>query len=117
MTKILFIGGTGIISSASSQLAVERGYDLFLLNRGQSSRPAPQRAKQLTGDINQLASYQAALGDYEFEVVVQWVAFTPDQIEQDLEVLRGRVGQYIFISSASAYKTPPPICRSLNPPY
>ncbi|MCE1255337.1 MAG: NAD-dependent dehydratase, partial [Anaerolineae bacterium] len=49
--KVLFIGGTGVISSGVSKLALERGNDLYLLNRGQSSRPAPEGAKVLTGDI------------------------------------------------------------------
>jgi len=107
MTKILFIGGTGIISSACSRLAVERGYELFLLNRGRTNRPVPEAVTQLNGDVRQRASYEAALGNHVFDVAVQWIGYTPGHIEQDIEVLRGRVGQYIFISSASAYKTPP----------
>ena len=107
MTKVLFIGGTGIISSACSRLAVERGMTLYHLNRGQTSRPIPEAVIQLKGDVRDRASYEAALGEHDFDVVVQWVAFTPEHIEQDLEVLRGRMGQYIFISSASAYQTPP----------
>ena len=107
MTKILFIGGTGIISSACSRLAVERGMTLYHLNRGQTSRPIPKEVIQLKGDVRDRASYEAALGEHDFDVVVQWIAFTPDHIVQDIEVLRGRTRQYIFISSASAYQTPP----------
>ena len=107
MIKVLFIGGTGIISSACSRLAVERGMTLYHLNRGQTSRPIPKEVIQLKGDVRDRASYEAALGEHDFDVVVQWVAFTPEHIEQDIEVLRGRTGQYIFISSASAYQTPP----------
>ena len=106
--KILFIGGTGTISSACSQLAVERGMELYLLNRGQTTRrPIPTGAQVLRGDIRDLASAQSAVQGYTFDVVVDWVAFTPDHIETDLELFRGRTGQYIFISSASAYQTPP----------
>lgn len=107
MSKILFIGGSGIISSACSQLAVDRGHKLYLLNRGRTVRPIPKKAKQLIGDVRQREAYLAALGNHDFDVVVQWIGFTPDHIEQDIEVLRGRVSQYIFISSASAYQTPP----------
>jgi nucleoside-diphosphate-sugar epimerase len=107
MTKILFIGGTGTISAACSRLAVKRGYQLFLLNRGKTSRPVPEAVTQLTGDIRDRAAYKAALGDHNFDVAVQWIGFTPEHVEQDIEMLRNRVGQYIFISSASAYKTPP----------
>jgi nucleoside-diphosphate-sugar epimerase len=105
--KVLFIGGTGIISSASSRLALSRGIDLYLLNRGQSSRPAPDGAKVLHGDIRDPQSARAALGSLEFDAVVNWIAFMPEHIETDLELFRNRTGQYIFISSASAYQTPP----------
>jgi nucleoside-diphosphate-sugar epimerase len=105
--KVLFIGGTGIISSACSQLALAKGIDLYLLNRGQSMRPTPEGAKVLHGDIRDPASARSALGNLQFDAVVDWVAFTTDHIEVDLDLFRGRAGQYIFISSASAYQTPP----------
>ncbi len=106
--KVLFIGGSGIISSACSALAVERGIDLYLLNRGQTShRPIPDGAKVLRGDIRDQADAASALGAHTFDVVVDWVAFTPDHIATDLALFRGRAGQYIFISSASAYQKPP----------
>ena len=106
--KILFIGGTGAISSACSQLAVERGMELYLLNRGQTTqRPVPAGAHILHSDIRDISSARSALQDRTFDVVVNWIAFTPDHVETDLELFRGRTGQYIFISSASAYQTPP----------
>ncbi len=107
MLKVLFIGGTGIISSACSRLALERGVDLYLLNRGQSARPAPDGAKLLHGDIRDAGSARAALGEHSFDAVVDWVAYTPEQVEADLDLFRGRTGQYVFISSASAYQKPP----------
>ncbi|NMB68097.1 MAG: SDR family oxidoreductase [Chloroflexi bacterium] len=105
--KVLFIGGTGIISSACSRLALERGIDLYLLNRGQSARPIPPGAKVLLGDIHDPASARAALGGHRFDAVVNWIVFTPDQLDIDFDLFRGRTGQYVFISSASAYQTPP----------
>lgn len=107
--KILFIGGTGIISSACTQMAVERGLDLYLLNRGETSKrgPLPKGVKVLNGDIRDKASALAALGDHQFDVVVDWIAFVHEHIELDLEIFRGRTKQYVFISSASAYQTPP----------
>lgn len=105
--RVLFIGGTGIISSACSELAVQRGIELYLLNRGTSSRPAPEGAKVLHGDIHQPASAEAALGGLSFDAVVDWVAYTPEQVQNDLDLFGERTGQYVFISSASAYQTPP----------
>ncbi|MCB9008701.1 MAG: SDR family oxidoreductase [Ardenticatenaceae bacterium] len=105
--KVLFIGGTGIISSACSQLALARGYELTLLNRGQSSRPLPDGARQIQTDIRNVAAAKEALADEHFDVVVNWIAFSPEHIATDLELFTGRTGQYVFISSASAYQTPP----------
>ena len=120
--KVLFIGGTGIISSACAALAVERGMELYLLTRGQSDRPMPEGAQALRADINDSTGVRKALGDLHFDAVVDWVAFTPDQVQRDIDLFRGRTGQYIFISSASAYQTPPrsvPITEStpLDNPY
>jgi nucleoside-diphosphate-sugar epimerase len=106
--KVLFIGGSGTISSACSQLAVERGVDLYLLNRGSTSaRPVPGEATVLRGDIRDSDSASHALGDLTFDAVVDWVAFTPEHLRADIDLFRGRTGQYVFISSASAYQTPP----------
>jgi nucleoside-diphosphate-sugar epimerase len=105
--KVLFIGGTGIISSACSELALQRGVELYLLNRGKSFRPTAKRAVQLHGDIRQPATIQAVLGELTFDAVVEWMAFTPEHIHTDIELFRNRTRQYIFISSASAYQKPP----------
>lgn len=104
--KVLFIGGTGIISSGCAELAIQKGIDLTLLNRGKAIRTPPARADILTVDINDLSAVRAALGAAEYDAVVDWIAFTPDQVQRDLELFAGRTGQYVFISSASAYQTP-----------
>jgi nucleoside-diphosphate-sugar epimerase len=105
--KVLFIGGTGVISSACSELALQRGIELYLLNRGKSIRPAAKGAVQLHGDIRQPDSIMAALAELRFDAVVEWLAFTPEHIKTDIELFRNRTKQYIFISSASAYQKPP----------
>jgi len=105
--KVLFIGGTGIISSACTQLALEKGIDLYLLNRGQSFRGLPEGAKVLTGDIRDKNSTLSALQDHKFDSVVNWIAFDTNHIQNDLQIFSERTKQYIFISSASAYHTPP----------
>jgi nucleoside-diphosphate-sugar epimerase len=106
--RVLFIGGSGVISSACSWLAVERGIELVVLNRGSTRlRPLPEQATVLHADVRDPAAMAAALGDREFDAVVNWVAFTPGQVQADVDLLRGRAGQYVFISSASAYQTPP----------
>jgi nucleoside-diphosphate-sugar epimerase len=106
--RVLFIGGSGVISSACSRLAVERGIELSVLNRGRSAhRPLPAGATVLRGDVRDPVSVREALGDRDFDAVVDWVAFTPGHVQADMGLFRGRTGQYVFISSASAYQTPP----------
>jgi nucleoside-diphosphate-sugar epimerase len=104
--RVLFIGGTGFISTAVSRLAVAEGIELYLLNRGLRSEPPPG-THGLTADINHPEEVRAALRDLRFDVVVNWIAYTPEDIERDLSLFKGRVGQYIFISSAAAYQKPP----------
>ena len=103
---VLFIGGTGVISTACSTLAVERGIHLTLLNRGISLRPAPPGARLLKGDIHDEEALNSILRDQHFDTVVDWVAYTPQDVQRDIRLFRGRTAQYVFISSASAYQTP-----------
>jgi len=104
--KVLFIGGTGFISSAASRLAIADGLDLYVLNRGSRTAPPPG-SHSLIADINRPSDVREALRGMEFDVVVDWIAFTPSDIERDLALFRGRTKHYVFISSASAYQKPP----------
>ena len=104
--RVLFIGGTGVISTACTALAAERGIDLTLATRGRRPARLPAGVKTLAVDIDDAAGAARVFGDLRFDVVVDWIAFTPDQIEHDLALFRRRPGQYIFISSASAYQKP-----------
>jgi nucleoside-diphosphate-sugar epimerase len=104
--RVLFIGGTGIISTAVSRLAVERGLDLWLLNRGQHD-VAIDGARRVLADIRDPRAVEAALGGERFDTVVDWVAYVPADVERDLALFGPRTKQYVFISSASAYEKPP----------
>lgn len=103
--KVLFLGGTGLISGACTRLAVERGVDLFLLNRGRDPESA-RGATTIVADLHDEAATAGALGDRRFDAVVDWLAFTPADIERDLRLFRDRTDQFVFISSASAYLKP-----------
>jgi nucleoside-diphosphate-sugar epimerase len=105
--KTLHIGGTGLISSACVAEDIDRGRDVFVLNRGLTDKvPLPNRAHRLVADASDRSAVQEAIAGHNFDAVVQWVAFTPDQVTLDLDVYRD-CGQYVFISSASAYQKPP----------
>lgn len=103
--KVLFIGGTGFISTSVSRMAVERGIELYLLNRGQRPNEIAG-SHSLIADIHQTESLKKAIGNMQFDVVVDWIAFTPEDIERDIAAFRGRTKQFVFISSASAYQKP-----------
>ncbi|MEK6752660.1 MAG: SDR family oxidoreductase [Chloroflexota bacterium] len=106
--KLLFIGGTGLISSACSELAVQRGHELFLLNRSSSAKyPAPKTATTLQADIHADSSpLSPLLAGHRFDAVVDFIAFSPQDIERDLSLFRDKTDQFVFISSASAYQKP-----------
>jgi nucleoside-diphosphate-sugar epimerase len=107
--KVLFIGGTGLISSACSELALERGLELYILNRSRSGKcPVPEDAHLLVGDVHgDPAALIGLLDGLAFDAVVDWIAFTPQDIERDLQLFSGKTSQFVFISSASAYQKPP----------
>jgi nucleoside-diphosphate-sugar epimerase len=107
--KILFIGGTGLISSACSDLAIARGYDLFILNRSISTKyPVSQEATVLHADIYaDEARLARLLAGHRFDAVVDFIAYTVNDIERDLRLFREKTDQFVFISSASAYQKPP----------
>jgi nucleoside-diphosphate-sugar epimerase len=122
--SVLFIGGTGIISAASTRRAVEAGWQVSVLNRGKSStqRPIPSEAEIVVGDIADADGIRAVLGSRRFDVVADFLTFTPDQLSARMDLFGDRTDQYVFISSASAYQTPPgrvPVVEStpLRNPY
>jgi len=104
--KVLFVGGTGIISTACTKLALERGIELTLLRRGQTAARIPDHLRTIAVDIANEVAVKRALGDQKFDAVVDWIAFTPAHVERDIRLFRDRTRQYIFISSASAYQRP-----------
>jgi len=103
--KILFIGGTGNISAACSRLAIKKGWELYLLTRGNSIH-TPTGAHILKADINDITRVKELLKGHHFDTVVNWVAFGPDDIQRDYELFQDKTDQYIFISSASCYQKP-----------
>ena len=103
--KILLIGGTGTISSAITDLLLEKcDVQLYLLNRGNS--PAKQGVNSIVCDINDVKTVKEKIKDLNFDAVVDFIAFTTDHIKRDFEIFKEKCAQYIFISSASAYQKP-----------
>ena len=105
--KALFIGGTGIISAACVRLAAARGIEVHVLNRGKTAAKLPPDVTSIHADIQQEDHVRDALKDQTFDVVTNFVNFAPADIERDIRLFAGKTAQYIFISSGSAYQTPP----------
>lgn len=104
--KVLFIGGTGNISAACSRHALQNDVQLYLLNRGKVRAPGLEEAVSVKADIHKPGEVEKAIAGMTFDVVVNFIAFTPEDVQRDLDLFMGKTGQYIFISSASAYQKP-----------
>jgi len=102
--NILFIGGTGQISYPCVERAVAQGHQVSVFNRGKRESALPQGVQSIVGDL--AGPEYAGLAERNFDVVCQFIAFTPDQVERDIEIFTGHCGQYVFISSASVYEKP-----------
>jgi nucleoside-diphosphate-sugar epimerase len=107
-TRVLYVGGTGTISHSCVQAAVDAGMDVHVLNRGVSAarRPVPPAVTVLTADVHDAASVKEALGDLEFDSVVNVTSFTAEQTRRSVEMFTGRTRQYVHISTASLYQKP-----------
>ena len=105
--RALFIGGTGTISAAVvRRLVNELGWEVWLLNRGNRPEAVPEGAHSIVADIGDEADVLKKLGDMTFDSVCEFIGFTPDQVQRDYRLFRGRTRQYIYTSSASAYHKP-----------
>ncbi len=117
--RVLFIGGTGNISASCSRLAVATGIDLYHLNRGMTTSESIEGVTTLNADIHDAEAVRSAVDSLSFDTVVDWIAYTPQQIEQDIALFSGRTDQFIFISSASVYHKPVryPVITESTPAY
>lgn len=105
MARVLFIGGTGQISLPCVWKAVEAGHQVSVFNRGRAEGELPAGVEQISGELGDSGAYEG-LGNRGFDVVCQFIVFTPEQLKRDLQVFTGKTAQYVFISSASVYEKP-----------
>lgn len=106
--KVLFIGGTGTISTAISKKLLKEGHDLYLVNRGNRNDVLGDypNLHSIVCDVNNEEALKAAIGDMHFDSVCDFIGFVPAQVERDYRVFKGKTNQYMYISSASAYAKP-----------
>lgn len=104
--KALLIGGTGTISMAITEKLAATDWEVYLLNRGNRMDLLPENVKVIKGDISDEAAVTELLQGMEFDVVGEFIGFTPEQVERDIRIFTGKTKQYLYISSASAYHKP-----------
>lgn len=104
--KVLFIGGTGNISSACTDAALKKGFEVFHLNRGTHAELKAEGVVTLKADINDTETVRMLTAGLHFDSIVQWIGYTALDMKRDIELFRGKTAQYVFISSASAYQKP-----------
>ena len=105
--SVLYLGGTGTISAACVRESLSLGWSVTILNRGRTSaRPVPDGVEALQADLDDTAALRAVLKDRSFDVVCDFMSFTTDRLSRNVDLLRDHTGQYVFISSASAYAKP-----------
>ena len=105
--KALFIGGTGTISMAITRLvAANSAWELFLLNRGNRNADLPANVKTIIADISDVAAVKKAIAGHHFDVVANFIGYTPDEARRDIELFVGKTRQYIYVSTCAAYHKP-----------
>jgi nucleoside-diphosphate-sugar epimerase len=107
VASILYIGGTGTISAACVRRSIAHGHDVTVLNRGSGRRPLPADVRSIHADVRDPDAVAAAVGGAEYDVVADFLSFTPEHVAAGIRAFEGRTGQFVFISSASAYEKPP----------
>ena len=105
--KALFIGGTGVISTAVvKRLVDELHWEVWLLNRGTRKDVVPEGVHQILADINDEASVAEKIKDLTFDTVCEFIGFQVKDVERDYRLFKNKTKQYIYTSSASAYHKP-----------
>ena len=104
--KALLIGGTGTISMAITRLLAQKGWEVHLLNRGNRKAEVPEGVHWIQADISDEQAVREILEGRSFDCVCEFIGFVPEQVERDIRLFEGKTGQYLYISSASAYHKP-----------
>lgn len=104
--RVLFIGGTGLISTSIARQLLEAGHRVTLFNRGNSESRVPAGAEILHGDRKDYAAFENTFANRMFDVVVDMVAFHPDDSASAVRAFAGRTAQFIHCSTVCVYSGP-----------
>lgn len=102
--KVLLLGGTGLLSKEIMLVSLKKGHDVFILNRGRRLAGIPEQVKVLIADIRNRKQVSAVVENFNFDVIIDFLSYTPENLESVLELFSGKYQQYIFISTACVYR-------------
>lgn len=103
MARTLILGGTRNLGHVTAEALFEAGHDVAILNRGQTPDDLPPGIERIRADRNDDASMRAALESRSFDLVLDNTTYTERDARQVVDLLDGRVGRYVFISSGQVY--------------
>ena len=104
--KLLFLGGTGNISTACVDLALERGHDVTILNRGRTASRLGRPVRAVAGERDDGRLLRSLAEATRFDAIVDFLCYRSEQAETAIEAFAGRTSQYVFIGTAAAYEKP-----------
>jgi len=102
--RLLIIGGSGHVSGNLARIAVADGFDVTILTRGQ--KPAPEGVRALVADRKDTVAVRAALEDETWDLAVDCIGYEAQDARQDVELLRDRARQFVFISTDFVFDPP-----------
>jgi nucleoside-diphosphate-sugar epimerase len=101
--KLLVIGGTGSLSTAVVQEALNRNFEIYMINRGNRMEFVPRNVRLLKADIRNEMLITSLLKDLRFDAVIDFICFTPEQMIYSFNLFKTFASQYVFISSCIVY--------------
>ncbi len=104
--KILFIGGSGNISTDCAALLYERGHEILTVTRGRNTLPVGYQA--IHADRKQPDTLREALKNVSVDIVIDFLGYELEDVQNDFKIFQNRIQQFIFISSTTVYVKPAP---------
>ena len=101
--NILLVGGTGVLSTDVAEFAIDSGMDVTCINRGKHLQFLPKEVHNIVADIRTVEEVTKKLQGQQFDVVVDFLSYSLNDLKTTLEIFNGKCKQFIFISSATVY--------------
>ena len=102
-SKVLIVGGSGFLSGTIARSAISRGYQVWTVTRG--LRPLPVKSTNLIADRQDKLVFERVINaaNTNWDIVIDCIAFTSQDIQQDLSVFEALAGHLIFVSTDFVY--------------